>query len=123
MTAPQRILVVDDEPLLVQLLLHLLRHAGFEVSSATNGHEALELARRQPFELVLSDVMMPVMDGPALLAALQAEPDPPPVVFLTGYGDQSDPALRAGGARHVLGKPVSPATLLTVVRQHARPRA
>lgn len=122
MTAPQRILIVDDEPLLIRLLEHLLRLWGFEVKSATNGREALELVRAHPFELVLSDVMMPVMDGPSLLAALQDEPDPPPVVFLTGYGDQSDLALRTSGAKQVVGKPVAPAALLGVVRMHARPR-
>ena len=122
MSAPQRILVVDDEPLLTQLLVYLLSRAGFEVAAAANGHEALALVRAQPFELVLSDVMMPVMDGPSLLAAIQSEPDPPPVVFLTGYGDQSDPALRASGAKQVVGKPVSPAALLGIVKTHARAR-
>lgn len=122
MNAAQRILVVDDEPLLTRLLEQMLRHAGFEVAVASNGREALSLLRAQPFELVLSDVMMPVMDGPALLAAIQAERDPPPVIFLTGYGDKSDPALRASGARQVLGKPVSAATLLSAIRAHARTR-
>jgi two-component system alkaline phosphatase synthesis response regulator PhoP len=116
------VLVVDDEPLLVNLLRHLLEHAGFEVTTARNGAEALERARKEPFDLVLTDLLMPVMDGAALLTAIHQEPDPPPVVVLTGYGDQADPVLRAHGARAVLGKPVSPAVLIAAVRQHARPR-
>lgn len=123
MIGPQRVLVVDDEPMLVNLLHHLLRHAGFEVVTAPDGGAALALVRRERFDLVLSDVMMPVMDGPMLLAALQLEPDPPPVIFLTGYGDQSDPALCAAGARQVLGKPIAPAILIAAVRQHARSRS
>jgi two-component system alkaline phosphatase synthesis response regulator PhoP len=118
-----RLLVVDDEPLLVNLTRYLLEHAGFEVATAGNGAEALALVRAQPFELVLSDLMMPVMDGKALLSAIQREPDPPPVVILTGYGDEADPVLRANGAREVLGKPISPAALIAAVHRHARPRA
>lgn len=123
MSAPQRILVVDDEPLLTQLFVLLLSRAGYEVQAAADGHEALTLVRAQPFELVLSDVMMPVMDGPSFLAEMLLEPDPPPFVFLTAYGDQAELALRASGAKQIVGKPVTPATLLKVVQQHARPRA
>jgi DNA-binding response OmpR family regulator len=122
-SVPARVLVVDDEPMLVNLLHYLLEHAGFEVATAGNGAEALALVRARPFELVLSDLMMPVMDGKALLAAIQREADPPPVVILTGYGDQADPVLRANGAREVLGKPISPAALIAAVHRHARPRA
>lgn len=123
MTLPTRVLVVEDEPLLVNLLRYLLEHAGFEIATAGNGAEAIALVRARPFDLVLSDLMMPVMDGAALLAAIQREPDPPPVVILTGYGDQADPALRRNGAREVLGKPISPAALIAAVHRHARPRA
>ena len=120
MSLAPRVLVVDDEPMLVNLLRYLLEHAGFEVATAGNGAEALARVRAQPVELVLSDLMMPVMDGNALLSAIQREPDPPPVVILPGYGDQADPALRRNGAREVLGKPISPAALIAAVQRHAR---
>ena len=118
--AKKRILVVDDEPLLVRILEHLLTKAGFAVVTALNGREALQRIQEQHFNLVLSDVMMPVVDGATFVTALQALPDQPPVVFLTGYGESSDPELRALGAREVLGKPVTPEMLLDVIARHAR---
>lgn len=117
---PKRLLVVDDEPLLVRILAHLLGKAGFIVVTALDGRDALQRVQEQRFDLVLSDVMMPVMDGRAFVQALQALPDPPPVVFLTGYGDHTDPELRALGAREVIGKPASPAVLLEAIARHAR---
>lgn len=118
--ATKRILVVDDEPLLVRILQHLLTRAGFAVVIALDGREALQRVQEQHFHLVLSDVMMPMMDGAEFVKQLQALPDPPPVVFLTGYGESSDPELRALGARDVLGKPVTPDLLLDVIARHAR---
>ncbi len=120
MTGPKRILVVDDEPLLIRILQHLLTKRGFDVVTALDGREALQRVNEQRFDLVLSDVMMPVMDGTAFVRALQDVPDPPPVVFLTGYGDHSDTQLRSIGAREVLGKPVTPDTLMRAIAEHAR---
>lgn len=120
MTEPKRLLVVDDEPLLVRILEHLLTRSGFAVTTALDGREALQRVQEQRFDLVLSDVKMPVMDGAAFVQALQQLPDPPPVVFLTGYGDHTDPYLRSLGAKAVVGKPVPPSALLGLIAQHAR---
>lgn len=115
-----RILVVDDEPLLVRALERLLARAGFETSSASNGSAALELIARYDFSLIICDVRMPVMDGVGLLRALANQG--PPVVMLTGYGDESDQALRELGASAVLGKPVGFSTLIEVIAKFARQR-
>ena len=113
-----RILVVDDEPLLVRALERLLARAGFETSSASNGSAALELIARHDFSLIICDVRMPVMDGVGLLRALANQG--PPVVMLTGYGDESDQALRELGASAVLGKPVGFSTLREIISKFAR---
>ncbi len=113
-----RILVVDDEPLLVRALERLLARAGFETSSASNGSTALELIARHDFALVLCDIRMPVLDGVGLLRVIGKQG--PPVVMLTGYGDESDQALRELGARAVLGKPVAFSTLKEVIAKFAR---
>lgn len=110
-----RVLLVDDEPLIISALVRWLRLRGIEVLVATNGQEALSVLAREHVDLVVSDVRMPVLDGPGLLRALGPSPPAPPLVFLTGYGDHGDDELVAMGARAVLGKPVSGHRLLETV--------
>ena len=110
-----RVLVVDDEPMLRTALGRLLKLAGIEVLSAGNGAEALGVLQHEPVDLVLSDVRMPVLDGPGLLRALAASPSAPPLVFITGYGDLSEQELLTLGARAVLGKPVGMGQLVAAV--------
>jgi len=114
-----RILLVDDEPLVLLALSRLLRNRGFEVLTANDGSEALETLAREAIDIVLSDVCMPHMDGPRLLEAMR-ERRPPiecPVIMLTGYGDSSDQSLRDLGAVAVVGKPVASGELLTVLER------
>jgi len=115
-TPAQRILVVDDEPILVRLLVRVLRSHGYDVRGAADGREALALLDEAPADLVLSDVRMPVMDGPALLAELVQRPAPPPLVFLTGFADHTHAELRAMGAADVRTKPVHAAGIVDIVR-------
>jgi CheY-like chemotaxis protein len=116
-----RVLLVDDEPLIVSALGRLLRGVGIEVLHASNGREALEILASHPVHLVVSDVRMPVLDGPGLLRALGASPPAPPLIFLTGYGDHSDDQLLALGARAVLSKPVGRREFIEAVQNWAIP--
>ena len=116
-----RVLLVDDEPLLRTALGRLLKVAGIEVLSAGNGVEALGVLRDEDVDLVLSDVRMPVLDGPGLLRALAASPEAPPLVFITGYGDLGEQELLTLGARAVLGKPVGMRQLVAAVTTWATP--
>ena len=116
-----RVLLVDDEPLIVSALGRLLRGVGIEVLRASNGREALEILASHPVHLVVSDVRMPVLDGPGLLRALGASPPAPPLIFLTGYGDHSDDQLLALGARAVLSKPVERREFIEAVQNWAIP--
>jgi CheY-like chemotaxis protein len=68
------ILVVDDETPLVELLQAILEDQGYQVVVASNGYEALAVLARQPVDVVLSDVMMPVFDGVRLCQAMQQHP-------------------------------------------------
>ena len=116
-----KVLVVDDEPLLVRVLVRFLNAEAIDVVSAENGVRALARLAEGPVDLVLCDVRMPVMDGPTMLATLRArDPHHPPVVFLTGYADSGDAELAAMGAVEVQGKPVEAAQLLALVRRCAR---
>ncbi len=84
MAAP-RILVVDDQPINVQLLKRKLEREGMEVVTASNGQEALTATRETRPDLILLDVMMPDMDGIQVCQQLQADPDTKaiPVIFIT----------------------------------------
>ena len=127
-TAPDRtaegppcLLLVDDEPLLLRAVARLLRIKGFEVHTAENGSVALLRLAERVFDLVLCDVRMPVMDGPTLLQTVrQGQPEPPPFVFLTGYGDLSDRQLLAMGAQAVTSKPIDSAALLDLIHRWRR---
>ena len=107
-----RVLVVDDEPDLRELVRISLQLAGHEVSVCADGGEGLDAVRRGRPDVVVLDVMMPVMDGWDVLRQLKADPDPSvasiPVLMLTARADELD-AIRGGieGAVHYLTKPFS----------------
>lgn len=111
-----RILVVDDEPDLRDLLATSLRFAGFSVDVAASGRAALDALAGERFDLVLMDVMMPHMDGFTAVRKMRARADATPVVFLTAK-DTTDDAL-AGfgvGADDYITKPFSLALLVARV--------
>lgn len=115
--AEARLLVVDDEPNIVELLSASLRFAGFEVATATNGQEALTVARSFRPDLALLDVMLPGMDGFELLRRLRGEGARLPVVFLTARDDTQDKVtgLTLGGDDYVT-KPFSLDEVLARIR-------
>ena len=89
--APEaRILVVDDEPMIVELLSVSLRYQGFEVTSAVNGAEGLDKAKTFRPDALIVDVMMPGMDGFGLLRRLRADGIEAPVLFLTARDEVED---------------------------------
>jgi len=115
---PSRILVADDEDALRELLQRFLETKGHQVVLAQDGREALKLFREQPFDLVLSDVRMPGLDGLQLLAAVKDINPRTPVVLISGYGDIETvvTALKAG-AENFLAKPIRIDMLRRVVSQ------
>ncbi|HYJ86387.1 MAG TPA: PAS domain S-box protein [Pyrinomonadaceae bacterium] len=114
------ILVVDDSPETTEMLGKLLELEGAFVDVAKSGKEALEIARQKRFDLVVSDISMPEMDGYQLLRSLREIPDMAdvPVVALTGYGRTNDieRARDEGFAEH-LTKPLDLDKLLQIVRR------
>ena len=105
---PRRLLVVDDEPNIRELLSASLRFAGFEVDVASSGREALDAARDCQPDLVVLDVMLPDMDGFEVLRRLRGAHRLLPVVFLTARDDTADrvAGLTLGGDDYVT-KPFS----------------
>jgi CheY-like chemotaxis protein len=105
------VMVVDDEPDLRYLLRITLEAAGYGVVEAAHGEVALELARRSPPRLVLTDWMMPRMSGGELIERLRAEESTKaiPIVIISGTrGEQA-------GADAVVGKPFDPGELIVLV--------
>src|SRR5690625_2087429 len=102
------LLVVDDEANIRDLLAAALRFAGFAVTTASNGNEALTLVREERPDLIVLDVMMPDMDGFTVTRRLRARGDDMPVLFLTARADPKDAVsgLTAGGDDYVT-KPFS----------------
>jgi two-component system OmpR family response regulator len=89
-TPEARILVVDDEPMIVELLSVSLRYQGFEVAAAANGAEGLDKAKTFRPDALIVDVMMPGMDGFGLLRRLRADGIESPVLFLTARDEVED---------------------------------
>jgi two-component system cell cycle response regulator CpdR len=114
-----RILIAEDEEGLRSLVARALSQDGHAVTTANDGAEALDLLAREQgaFELLLTDIRMPIMDGIAL--ALAAARDHPKVAILlmTGYADQRERASGLEALIHdVIAKPFSLATIRTAVR-------
>jgi len=113
-----RVLVVDDQEIICELIAEHLASDGHTTASAADGHEALELFRDGFFDLVITDQSMPMMNGVQLGAAIKAISPETPVVLLTGFGDEM---LAIGGHPPgidlVLGKPVSHADLRRAIFQ------
>src|SRR3954470_15842599 len=107
-TPEARLLVVDDEPSIRELLTASLRFAGFEVLSAADGAEALKLAEQHRPDLVVLDIMLPDLDGFTVTRKLRERGRDVPVVFLTARDDTSDKVtgLTVGGDDYVT-KPFS----------------
>ncbi|HUG56560.1 MAG TPA: response regulator [Candidatus Limnocylindrales bacterium] len=82
-TGPKRILIVEDEPALRDLLSFILEESGYQARGAANGAEALAYCREEPFDLVLLDVMMPVMDGREFLRARGLSCSGAPVIVMS----------------------------------------
>ena len=107
MTEPQAsLLVVDDEAVARQNLAHAFRKEGYQVTTCADGVAALAELARRPFDLVLTDLRMPGIDGMALLAEVRARWPETRVIMLTGYAslDNAVAAMKAG-AFHYLAKP------------------
>jgi two-component system phosphate regulon response regulator OmpR len=114
----RKILVVDDDPRLRELLRRYLSENQFEVSLAPDGPSMQRLLQRDQFDLIILDLMLPGEDGLTLLRKLRGQQDRTPVVMLTAKGDEIDRIIGLEvGADDYLAKPFNPRELLA--RIHA----
>ncbi len=116
----QTVLVVDDDPLTHQVLQRYLERAGYQMLGARNGREALKLARHELPQLIILDVMMPDMDGWAVLGQLKKGEATKsiPVILLTMKADpMAQEQAEQAAATLLLAKPISAAQLLAVIKR------
>ncbi len=112
----KKVLVVDDDQVIRDLIISFLSFSGYEVSGAENGKEGLDMVMEQPPDLIISDIHMPQMNGFQLLKEVKEINPDLPVIFITGYAHLrrffSDQNARADG---FLEKPFNLDTLKNLV--------
>jgi DNA-binding response OmpR family regulator len=117
----QRVLVVDDDQTVSDVICRYLEHAGYQVSHVCDGAAALAAVVRQAPDLVVLDLMLPQVSGLQVCRELRAGPDDVPIIMLTARGDEADRVLGLElGADDYLAKPFSPRELVLRVRSVLR---
>ncbi len=116
---PPKILIVDDEPDIIEFIKYLLDREDYLVETATNGSEAIQKAKSFKPDLILMDVMMPIMDGIEACRQIKLAPETKGVfiVFLTARSEEySEIAGFEAGADDYINKPVKPRVLLSRIK-------
>ncbi|AQS35470.1 Response regulator receiver domain protein [Shewanella psychrophila] len=116
----KKILAVDDSASMRQMVGFTLKTAGFDVTEACNGDEALKVAQQGEYDLVISDVNMPIMDGLTLIRNLRTLPNykfTPLLMLTTESGTEKKQEGRSAGATGWIVKPFNPDQLLATVRK------
>jgi CheY-like chemotaxis protein len=116
----RRVLVIDDHLEIRELLRDTLEGAGYEVAVAANGREGLEIHRREPADLVITDIFMPEQEGLETIEALRRQSPCPKIIAMSGGGRLGTleylPAAEQFGADRAIGKPFDYETMLATVR-------
>lgn len=117
--ASKAVLVVEDEKPLSHALELKLQHEGFDVTVASNGHEALELLESRRFDVALLDLIMPEVDGFQVLEKLQKKSDAPVIFVLSNLSQREDEerVLALGARKFFIKSDTSLTTIVEEVRQ------
>lgn len=115
------ILIVDDEPSLRDILAQILE--GYDITTAPNGHEAIEILGRRRMDVVITDLMMPQVDGFAVLVTAKKANPATDVLVLTGYPSlENERKCRALGCYDILAKPFAVTAIRATVDQCMKER-
>ncbi len=117
---PKKILVVDDEKDVVSVLLGRLKDHGYDAASAGDGDQALKMVQEDKFDLIILDIMMPVMGGTEFAGILQNDPETKniPLIFLTALGTKKDDVgYTLSGSHFIFAKPFDFTELLGKINE------
>lgn len=111
------ILVVDDEAGYREVLAKMLTKAGYRVITAADGNEALTLLENSHFDLIITDVFMPNLNGYALAARIRAKDSNTPIILISGYLSHDTGKDLLGGSTEYIAKPVDPELMIATVQR------
>ncbi|HEY8134338.1 MAG TPA: response regulator, partial [Thermoanaerobaculia bacterium] len=118
---PYRVLVVDDETAIREAIRMTLEYEGYRVDEARSGEDGIDKATKVPYDAILLDIKMPVLDGIEVLENLKQQKVPSPVIMVSGHGDiQTAVECTKRGAFDFLEKPLNRDKLLLSVRNAVR---
>ncbi len=119
MSQTKKILLIDDEPEITEMLKFRLESYQYQIITATNGDEGLQLAEKEKPDLVISDVMMPKMDGYTFVREMKSRASTRniPIIVLTAKPGMKDLFAMEGISDYLI-KPYKPEELVQKVRQH-----
>jgi DNA-binding NtrC family response regulator len=100
------ILVIEDDPDVLSMIVKHLEHQGFDVVTAKDGMEGLKKLKAGGYDLVITDIVMPYVSGTGLVTALKESKPYIPVIAITGYGEEPEAVATEKKANLVLSKPV-----------------
>ena len=122
MPMPKKILVIDDDPLVLRTLTHLLERNGYSLETAKNGVEGIKKTENDRFDLIICDIRMPEVDGIAAIRKIKenatvGKGSECPVIFVTGYASEEAPieAIKLSAKDYLL-KPFDLDELITSVK-------
>ncbi len=121
MPTPNRVLIAEDSSVIQNLVKKILEFQNFEITAVKNGEQVLQMLQKEPFDIILLDINMPVMDGMESVKAIRALSDKDkakvPVVAITGNArNYSEEEFKEAGFNEVLMKPLNFDKLVMVVK-------
>ncbi|MCM8786544.1 MAG: response regulator [Candidatus Omnitrophica bacterium] len=119
-TPSKKILVVDDDEVVLNSLTEILRRANFEVFSTISGYQAIKLAEENLPDVIILDIILPDIDGGEVAFTLSKKPQTSniPIIFLTGILKKGEEELiKKSGKHYVLAKPVTANEILTMINK------
>lgn len=111
------ILVVEDDQNVRSMILRHLSHGGYDVKTASDGMEGLNMLEQGSFDLVITDIVMPYVSGIGIVARVKSQNPRVPVIAITGYGEEPESLASESRADLVLSKPVKMAVLMGHIRR------
>lgn len=116
-----RVLTIEDDSLLLDLLAHRISNNGWEVFSATNGETGLQLAKEHTPHIILLDILLPGMNGHELLKKIKEVPTltQVPVLILSNYGEEKEmqESLKLGAINHLIKAEISPGEVVEKIKE------